>query len=241
MSNKQHERTLAADYLRANPHANNVEVARELGISKRTVAYARAALRHEGELPPGRRAAREKADGPPSLMPPQGIPESEDVPLVAPSLPLPPPVPPSALPLLPDDGDVDDNEDEEVIRRRIVAVARGFALNPSLHEETRLAAAQVYIKLKDALKSKTLGPGQPLTEEQALSRLSSLLRAVGPSLAFKAISLAFNIGAPKNGQITGTAEAVHSPDAPLSPPETPEPLGSPPPLQEVGERNTGQS
>lgn len=227
MAGTPHDRQLAIDYIRANPSANNVEVARELSISKRTVAYARAQLRASGELPAGRRTAPNAPDEMLASLAPviaQVTPAAEALdgpptPGVPPSIELPPPIPPSALPTLPDDGEVDADEDENSIRRRIIAVARGFALNPELHPDTRLSASQVYMKLKDALKAKELGPGKPLTKEQAISRLSSLLRATGPDLALEALTRAFNLERPTNAQ--GSPGTVHSPDAPPPPPETP--------------------
>jgi hypothetical protein len=128
-----------------------------------------------------------------------------------------PPTPSPALPSSPSDlialADSVTEEDDEATRKELLKKVRAIALDPTMHPDTVLSAAQAYIKLKDAVKAKSLGPGKPMNRETAIKRLTSLLTAVGPNIALAAFEHAFK-GILNNAlQPSGSTEPLHAEDA----------------------------
>lgn len=235
------------------PEATIKEAHRRLvGVSERTIAQARSELATDGLLKPGRNLGRRK-------------PAREPVPVPEPSVPVG--TPPSEAPRDPDRllsdeelmraadpnvslaDEIDDLDDEET-RKRLLREIKRLAFDPNTHDDTKLSATQVWLKLKDMAKAKDLGPGRPLTRAVALERLTSLHRAVldcrlvvegaiaayGPQLVVDSIYALLGIKEPTDeGQTTAEpAEAerglLGAPEAPGSVPELPAPDGPAGPL-----------
>ena len=81
--------------------------------------------------------------------------------------------------------------DEAATRDALLLQVQRLALDPSLPADLRLSATQVWVKVKDIARAKDLGPGKPLTPEDAVIRLVRLLRAVGPKIALQAFENVF--------------------------------------------------
>ena len=171
--------------LMANPETPNKELAAEFKCSIRTVAYLRNELVESGAIIGGRRVALPKKivtelldEGEPPLV---SVPTSSSE-----RLPAAPLTPSDLLAL-----SSNDDDDDEATRKMLLAKVRAIALDPDTHNDTAISAAQAFIKLKDAVRAKTLGPGKPVTRENAVERLTNLLTAVGPAIAMTAFERAY--------------------------------------------------
>lgn len=119
------------------------------------------------------------------------------------------------------------DEGDEVTRGKILKRILKFAFNPTLSEETQLNAMTLWTKFKDSTRAKELGPGTPLTQEDALTRLKKLFKAVGPELVLLALEQTFNVDKVETDE--GQLPINENPTlpSPNGPPESP---GSPPNL-----------
>lgn len=193
-------RKLVTDKMMASPHLPDAAFMAEFGCSRRLVSYVRSELVKSGKIPGGRRASlpMELAE---ALM-------VTDPALAAPTSP-PPTLPSSPSDILALAENLTE-EDDEATRKELLRKVRAIALDPAMHPDTVLSAAQAYIKLKDAVKAKSLGPGKPMNRESAVTRLTALLTAVGPNIALTAFEHAFK-GLLNNAiQPSGAEEPLHS-------------------------------
>lgn len=196
------------DKMLATPHLPDAAFVSEFNCSRRLVAYVRAELVKAGKIPGGRRASlpTELAE---ALLVTEPDPQDGSPRPTTPRSPAPPALPSSPSELIALAEDFTD-EDDETTRKELLKKVRAIALDPGMHPDTVLSAAQAYIKLKDAVRAKSLGPGKPMTREAAVKRLTNLLVAVGPNIALTAFEHAFK-GILSNGtQLSGATEPVHS-------------------------------
>lgn len=246
------------------PEATIKEAHRRLvGVSERTIAQARSELATDGLLKPGRNLGRRKPAREPVPVPDSSLIGTAGAVLFGtPPVPTGTPAPRDPDRLLSDEelmraadpnvslaDEIDDLDDEET-RKRLLREIKRLAFDPNTHDDTKLSATQVWLKLKDMAKAKDLGPGRPLTRAVALERLTSLHRAVldcrlvvegaiaayGPQLVVDSIYALLGIKEPTDeGQTTAEpAEAerglLGAPEAPGSDPYLPAPDGPAGPL-----------
>lgn len=184
---------LAIHFYRRNPTASIKQVSKALGISESTVARARAMLVEKGELASGRSGSA----GTPA-------PAEPDAEAPAPDAPPPPKSAGAAGKVLDAQAlqqlaamtsmlNGDDDEDDEEVRKRLIRGVKRIAFDITLHPDTRMTASQVWIKLKDMARAKELGPGKPLTIEDAKLRLRDLHTACGLDLSLEGLFAAYNV------------------------------------------------
>jgi hypothetical protein len=191
-------------------------------LSQPTVSNIRRELRERNIIPPSRRGGNPLSGRVETLLtvdPSAASVDERPVSPQEPASPLPSITPTELLAI--GATEFTDENDEET-RKKLLARCRAIALDPGMHPDTVLSASQVYIKLKDAVRAKSLGPGRPLTHEDAVARLARLMSACGPNIVHEAITSAFGgTNAAKSG---GSTEPVHGPDpapaasGPTSPP-----------------------
>jgi DNA-binding Lrp family transcriptional regulator len=176
-------------YLLADSAASIDEIVEKTGASKRTVQYIRAELRKSGLLEPSRR---------------ESIPlEVTNIEETIVNLPNPDFISPEML-----------SDDE--IRNKLLRQVQMTAFDPKVSAQTRLDAAQVWVKLRDISREKELGPGNPLTEEDVVDRLIRIMKACGPGPVIKALERAFKMKGSTNVEIKssetveGTSEDIYS-------------------------------
>ena len=171
----------------ADPSVKNKDLALEYNCSLRTIANLRTEMVEAGTLLGGRRVALPtkiadvlKLDEgePHSVSPTSSSERSTAAPLLTPA---------DLMALSAESEDTDD----ENTRKLLLAKVRAIALDPDTHNDTAISAAQAFIKLKDAVKAKALGPGKPLSREGAVARLTNLLTAVGAAIAVAAFERAY--------------------------------------------------
>lgn len=205
-------RTAIREKMLAQPHLPNTAFSTEFQCSTRLVAYIRSELVKSGAIPGGRRTAL-PAELAEALILHEG--ELDDAPspprsttTTASSDAATPSTPSEIIALANDFTD----EDDEATRKQLLRKVRAIALDPEMHPDTVLSAAQAYIKLKDAVKAKSLGPGKPLNREEATKRLTSLLTACGPSVALAAFEAAFKGLISNAAHSSGVSDPIHSPN-----------------------------
>ena len=193
------QREAARNFLLRNPDASIKEVAKATNMGVRTVARARKQLADENIVAPGRRGRPAKSADTYSYVPEEVVPE-------VPSSPSDEPAPTEvkvaapvaikssslldarALTDLSNMLDrIEDNEDDAESQKLMLRQVKRMAFDLKLHPDTRMSAMQLWTKLRDMVKSKELGPGKPLTREDALDRLVLLIQAVGPALVLEAM------------------------------------------------------
>ena len=81
------------------------------------------------------------------------------------------------------------NDDE--VRRDLIKQVHRIAFDLNERAETRLAATQVWAKLKDMASQKDLGPGVPKSQDDAIDRLSRIMVAVGLGIVVQSLQQAF--------------------------------------------------
>lgn len=171
----------------ADPSVKNKDLAIEFKCSLRTIATLRNEMVEAGTLLGGRRVALPTKiadvlkldEGEPISVSPTS---SSERPTAAPLL--------TPADLMSFSAESEDADDENT-RKLLLAKVRAIALDPDTHNDTAISAAQAFIKLKDAVKAKALGPGKPLSREGAVARLTNLLTAVGAAIAVAAFERAY--------------------------------------------------
>lgn len=170
------QREAAKAYFLAHPTAKDKEVCDATGLNKATVARARWKLIDEGLLPP---ATRRRRGRPAKTKPGQAAQE--------------PPARDGNVLLtgkeLIDIADIDFDElpDDEA-RKKMLKELRKLAFSPDVSNDTRISAMKLWIQFKDSGAGRKLGPGDPLTYEQALDRLRTLMKACGFKLVYEAFT-----------------------------------------------------
>lgn len=160
----------ARQYLRAQPGASNAHAAKLLGISVRTVSYARAELVKEGKIAP---ALHNRGGGKPPKpttehLTTSGVKEIE-----------------AELNRM-KTGDGKPLEDSEKLAR-LAAIAR--TTDDSKRAESAMLA---HTRIKELSKEKAhLGPKPPLKDKEKIDRLWALIEVCGPTIAAKATVRAF--------------------------------------------------
>lgn len=170
----------------ADPSIKNKDLATEYSCSLRTIASLRAEMVEAGTLQGGRRVALPTKiadvlkldEGELSVNPTSSSERPTAAPLLTPA------------DLLALSSEAEDSDDEYT-RKLLLAKVKAIALDPDTHNDTAISAAQAFIKLKDAVKAKALGPGKPLSREGAVARLTNLLTAVGAAIAVAAFERAY--------------------------------------------------
>jgi len=152
----------------ANPAASNSEIVEQTGASPRTVQYIRANLRKTGILEPVRGQ--------------QTAPEGAKVMVTEPTIAS---ILPQAADLTP------EMLSDDAIREKLLHQVQLTAFDPKVSAQTRLDAAQVWVKLRDIAREKELGPGLPRTEEEIIDRLVRIMQGCGAKLVIKALDRAF--------------------------------------------------
>lgn len=206
-------RNAVRDKMLKSPHLPDAAFMSEFNCSRRLVAYVRSELVKANKIPGGRRSSL-PAELAEALMLPEPD-SSESAPRSTTPLPS---AAPAHLPTSPSDlinlaNDFTDEDDEDT-RKQLLRKVRAIALDPGMHPDTVLSAAQAYIKLKDAVRARSLGPGKPLNREAAVTRLTSLLVAVGATVALTAFERAFKGILTNATQSSGATEPIHSPNNP---------------------------
>jgi hypothetical protein len=181
------ERLLAEKYLLEHPNARDKDVVEALGITAATVTRARRVLIARGQLEkrtarrsqtPAREPAspaKPKKDAPGLLTGGQLIKKAEDSPPTTHELP---------------DIDLDSLSDEET-RKRIQRDLRRLAFGLDVNNDTKLAAMQLWFKIKDFVNQQEIGPGKPKTRADAITRLRRMFKAVGFEIAHQAFTEEF--------------------------------------------------
>lgn len=216
MTQKSPARLAAEAEIARDPNRPDKYFMDTFGISKPLVSIIKRTLRERGIIPPPRRGRKPLREVETLLTESHSPASGEKSPVKpqddAPSLSI---ITPAELAALGATEFTDENDEET--RKKLLARCRAIALDPEMHPDTVLSASQVYIKLKDAVRAKSLGPGRPLTHEDAVARLARLMSACGPTIVHEAITSAF--GGTNAAKSSGSTVAVHSSDP------TPEALG----------------
>jgi len=201
---REHRKAVAKEYFLKHPAASIKEAlialnADNINIGERTIAQARSELAQKGLLPSGRMATLAQA---PIVTEPLVV--IKDTVINDKTM--------EALAK----GDMADilDMDDESIRKELLRGVIKIALRPGVHPDTQLSATTVWSKLKDMARVAELGPGKPLTREQAIARLSELMTAVGSDIAMAAMYKAFNLKESSNeGEVPADEGAAPSSDA----------------------------
>jgi hypothetical protein len=215
------DREKAKKLLLAFPNRKDEDLAKEIGSSSRTVARARAELVKSGGIPSHRGPTGGTTGSFPDSTPPTYTPPASKDSLPYRTVPF------ATLPGLsgpfipPDDTEIEEMDGDT--RRKFLKALRIAAFDMNLSPDTRFTAMQLYLKIKDAIRAKELGPGVPLTHETALSRLVLLFSAVGIELVNEAHLLAFS---PKESPNAPDAPTVGVSNAESTSDETPREPGS---------------
>jgi transposase-like protein len=147
------------------------DIVHKYGIPRRSIYYVRRKLQQEGTLDKDGRFVPLSEDTPPETVTIKTIEELSSV---------------EHLP--------EEIENDDKIRRKLMSQVLKFANDPLLSSESRLNATQVWVKLKDIVRQKDLGPGPPKTKDEALERLAKLMKGVGPKISILALEVAFGKG-----------------------------------------------
>jgi len=209
------QREAARNYLIKNQDASIAEAAKATNMGVRTIARARKQLVDEGVLPGGRNSA-----------PAPESPSSSDEPEVA-AAPTKAGKQNNLLDAKALDelskmlDTIDENEDDIESQKLMLRQVKRMAFDLRLHPDTRMSAMTLWNKLRDMTATRSLGPGKPLTEADAMERLVMLAKAVGAELWVKATYKAFGVA--DEGKVSSEqAEVERSPaSTPSSPGSTP--------------------
>lgn len=200
----------AKAFVLANPEMSKRQQVAATGLSETTVARARRELVAEGRLALPRNALAVPPYMPQPLDPDAIASEQprEDPPILsvrksdAQKRKLPPTMlDHEAMIKLAEMVEVAvESGDDELIQKTLIKQCIRFALDPSLHPDTRLSASTMWGKLRDMGKSKDIGPGKPKTYEAAVLRLVDMLLACGPEMTIDAVNRAFTVKEPLDGE-----------------------------------------
>lgn len=179
-------------YLLEHPEAKNTDVMLALGVSQRTVSTVRAELRDEGGVP----AAGDKRHASPRVDPAAAVTGAAagafDVQTTS---DLNRAVGASI-------GDGDFNEDGTIdilkLKRALWRIVR-----TNRDDRIVVAAAGTLARIQQEANSRPLGPGKPLTRDDAVARLIALFKAVGINVVLEAINRWTGAG-----NATGTSKAA---------------------------------
>lgn len=211
------ERARARNYLLQHPHAKNTEVATAVGVGVRTVSFARAELVHEGKIP---RTLADRARDPISATPAAPPPETL-LTVASEGSPQPATYQPLDAEQLYAIAEGDEDVDDEQVRRAMLRKLRKMAFDPGIHPQLQMYAIQAYDKLKEQARTAILGPGKPLTWEDAKNRLVLMFKATGAALVIAAMEEAFGL----LDKETPDGEATDQPPpAPIGVEEAPSPV-----------------
>lgn len=209
---KRWQRDAAKDYYLRHPDASINDVCKATDVPLRTVARARADLVAKGLLAPGRNASDSAAEAAALAVAsrvapaePDAVPTSEEP---APTSEEPANLSvtegrPGKKPATLDDealrsidkmlDELSSEEDNEVVRKKMLKQVQRFAFDPRLHPDTRMSASQLWAKLIDLARGKSLGPGKPLTLVEAISRATDFCKAAGAKVMVPAFYAAFDL------------------------------------------------
>ncbi len=184
----------ARDYILAHPDESKEEQTLGAKVSVSMIALARASLIKDGLLKPSRR-------GRPPALAARPEPPSEGAPPEQPTKPAKM-LDDAAMRAIADMAALDDDSiDDAEVHKRLLKQCIRFAFSPDLHPDTRMSASTMWAKLKDLQKARDLGPGRPMTYEDAVTRLCDLMRACGPEITLAAVNTAFDVKEPDEGQV----------------------------------------
>jgi hypothetical protein len=197
---------MAKEYLRQNPLHSTEDVMRHVRCSYRTVSTARKELRLAGEVPPSpwdRRSQKEVTEAALAAVAElEADPEKFEVTSTAQMLEAAEEEaqrPARGLPEPPDEAYHLRDMTPDEMKGVLVRLIRNQAMPPQI----RIAAIAAKQKLDfEAQDRNALGPGPPLSREDARDRLGRLMKACGPELVHEAITVAFG------GEANGQEEAV---------------------------------
>ena len=184
----------AKAYILEHPTESKREQARALGCSETHIARCRRALVAEGLLKKPRKAPPKIAAQPAAPLAGDASPKKSREMLDH-----------QAMERLTAHVDTLLGNDEEV-QRRLLRQCLTFALDPSLHPDTRMSASKMYQTIKEQQREVLLGPGIPKTRDAAIKRLSDLMRACGAEYTLAAVDLTFTVKEGPSGE-TGEAPA----------------------------------
>jgi len=83
--------------------------------------------------------------------------------------------------------------DDEATQKRMLKEVQNLAFNDNISPDIRMNAMKVWVTIKDYVRAKTLGPGNPLTEEDAITRIIRIMQAAGPKITIQALERAFKM------------------------------------------------
>lgn len=186
------------DYILKHPHASNAEVLLALKVASSTVDNARRRLRDQGY------SLISNADRiTPKALTEQAVEEAAQ----------------GAMPLDMDnmsglldaideesaEAQIGDNATPEEMKKILTRILRNKGLDPRIRV---MAIAQKQKLDYDTVGRHELGPGEPLSKDDAVDRLTMLLQACGPEITHLAIENAFK----SETSVPKEAEVVDTPD-----------------------------
>lgn len=204
----------AKKYILAHPDESKMQQGVSTGLSERTIARARAELVRDGLLPASRKTKKSAEPAPEAARP---------VPVASPPTAPPPTsglsgaLDHNAMEVLAGliDESGDDEIDEEKTRKRLLKQCLAFAFDTRLHPDTRMSASQMWSKLKDQTRARELGPGKPKTRDEAIARMSDLMKAVGAEITLAAVNRTFTVQEPTDATPVEAVDETPPPSAPV--------------------------
>lgn len=172
-------RTQVREYIIAHPEAKNADVMEATGCSMRTVSNVRALLRAEGAIP----AAGDKRHAAPRVDPTQVIGDAgvgTFDPITGVDLTR------AVGASLGEDVGADGTVEIDKLKKVLWRVVR-----TNRDDRIVVAAAGTLARIKQEESARPLGPGPPMTEDDAVERLVLLYRPVGLKIVFAALVKAF--------------------------------------------------
>jgi hypothetical protein len=197
MAKHQVERLRAKEYLLANPTATNKDVAASVGISQRTVGYARAELVNSGQIPPAwgdHKSAISKGAPIPKTTADAITTAAEGSPFdlqttsdlnaaVETASRHTPKKSRLAMKSYLDDAEFDTDEiDFAKLKRILWRIARS---DPD--SRIRTSAIWTLTRIQQDVDERPLGPGIPRTKANIIDRLCQLFDGVGPAIVIEAM------------------------------------------------------
>ncbi len=192
------ERARARNYLLEHPHSTNAEVAAAVGVGGATVSFARQALIQEGLIPRSPQERRRQAYNE-ARKPIDFPPASPTAPVLVapPAEPAPPQTPDEYETLdaqrLYDLAEGEEEIDDEQVRRRMIRKLRKMSFDPNLNPQYQMYAMAAHEKMLEGSRAATIGPGKPVTKDDAVERLEMIFKATGPELVLLAAVKAFGV------------------------------------------------
>lgn len=216
------QRERAKEYLLANPTATNRDAAASVGVSARTISYARSELVDAGLIPPSWGDHKGKPKGVSSKVSSALRKASEgDTFETQNTADLNAAVEKEVAKRLAD-LQIDEEEiDFSKLKRILWRIVR-----TSPDDRIRTHAAWTLTRIQQDGADRPLGPGIPITKNRALDRMIQMFDAVGPALVVEAMNLYL---LKRKGQ--HAAETLEQGVTPSTPPET---VGTPADLTHDG-------